>query len=51
MRYDRNNVYEVKYQAPGLWETAARLRDPVEVIFRDEVSEAGAQVSVLAWQI
>ena len=30
---------------------AARLRDPVEVIFRDEVSEAGAQVSVLAWQI
>jgi hypothetical protein len=28
---------------------AARLRDPVEVIFRDAVSEAGAQVSLLAW--
>jgi hypothetical protein len=30
---------------------AARLRKPVEVIFRDAVSEAGAQVSLVAWQI
>jgi hypothetical protein len=30
---------------------AARLRNPVEVIFRDAVSEAGARVSLVAWQI
>jgi hypothetical protein len=29
---------------------ATRLRDPIEVIFRDEVSDVAAQVSILAWQ-